>query len=83
MIYCFIRVFSNLDTDYIKLEFLVKKILGEDRISEDERVYDLVYCSLNNEEKLYNVKKFYDNYNESINNSPKYSSLYLDHVITP
>ena len=83
MIYCFIRVFSNLDTDYIKLEFLVKKILGEDRISEDERVYDLVYCSLNNEEKLYNVKKFYDHYNESINNSPKYSSLYLDHVITP
>lgn len=43
MVYCFIRLFSNLDADYIKLEFLVKKLIGEDRVSEDEKVYELIY----------------------------------------
>lgn len=43
MVYCFIRVFSNLDADYIKLEFLVKKLIGEDRVSQDEKVYELIY----------------------------------------
>jgi hypothetical protein len=83
MVYSFVRVFANLDTDYIKLEFLVKKIVGEGRLNEDEKVGELVYCAVGQEEGLHNARKLYEQYLETAGGSLRDSPLSLDHVITP
>jgi hypothetical protein len=59
MVYSFVRVFANLDADCIKLEFLVRKILGEDRLGEEDKVGELVYCTLGLEEGLHHVRKLH------------------------
>lgn len=64
MVYCFIRVFSNLDADYIKLEFLVKKIIGEDILSEEEKVYELVYCK-GIQEGLFNSRQHFSTHEQA------------------
>lgn len=83
MVYSFVRVFANLDTDCVKLEFLVKKIVGEDRLGEDEKVGELIYCTLGQEEGLYHARKLHGHYLETAGGSLRDSPLQLDHVITP
>ncbi len=83
MVYSFVRVFANLDADCIKLEFLVRKMLGEDRLGEEDKVGELVYCVIGQEEGLHHARKLHQHYMETTSGSLKDSPLALDHIITP